>query len=398
MQIDVITVGGGIAGSGLATVLGRKGKKVLVLERETTFKDRVRGENMLPWGAWIAKRLGLLDDLVAAGGHRPPLFKVYAMGEQKDARPFPGTTPHGEVSLNLYHPDLQEASLVAASKAGAEIKRGVNVREIAEKDGRWTVTYVENDKPHTISAPLVVGADGRFSKVREWGGFKVDRDPELLRIAGTVVEGCTVPDDGVYVCFGMGFMAFLAPLGKQRVRTYFVYPAKSGDRKLSGKEKIPEFLDAVRATNVPKEWFQNVTVTGPLAEFDGADQWVTGPAKRGLALIGDAAAATDPSWGCGLSKTMADIESLSSCLLETDDWDSALEKYKRTHDDYYGKLHRVLGCMTQLWWTPGPEADERRGRVEAAMKKDPTAFPDPAGMGPFGPCDEAACKRLLGLS
>jgi menaquinone-9 beta-reductase len=68
MTLDVITVGGGLAGSALATGLARTGHKGLVLERETRFKDRVRGENMLPWGVAAARRWGLVDDLFAAAG------------------------------------------------------------------------------------------------------------------------------------------------------------------------------------------------------------------------------------------------------------------------------------------------------------------------------------------
>src|SRR5690349_19044111 len=103
MNADVIVVGGGLAGSTLATVLVRQRRKVLVLERETVFKDRVRGENMLPWGAAAARRLGVLDDLVAAGGHRVPFFNIYAMGHQTEHRPLPQTTPSGEACLNMYH-------------------------------------------------------------------------------------------------------------------------------------------------------------------------------------------------------------------------------------------------------------------------------------------------------
>ena len=46
---DVIIVGGGIAGSGLATMLARGGKSVLLLEKSTEFADVVRGEWMAPW-------------------------------------------------------------------------------------------------------------------------------------------------------------------------------------------------------------------------------------------------------------------------------------------------------------------------------------------------------------
>jgi 2-polyprenyl-6-methoxyphenol hydroxylase-like FAD-dependent oxidoreductase len=178
---------------------------------------------------------------------------------------------------------------------------------------------------------------------------------------------------------------------------YFAYVGATGDRKLSGKEKIGEFLDACRSTLAPAEWFDGVEVIGPLAEFEGNDHWVTSPSKPGLALIGDAAAATDPKWGCGLSKTLVDVENLSKCLAETDDWDAALTKYAAEHDDYYRKLHDILAWMTELVWTPGPAADERRARVFPRMQQDPTGFPDSIGQGPFGPSDERARKLILGL-
>jgi len=73
MSYDAIIVGGGLAGSALADQLARSNYTVLVLERETQFKDRVRGENMLPWGVAAARRLGIYDNLVSAGGHPAPM-------------------------------------------------------------------------------------------------------------------------------------------------------------------------------------------------------------------------------------------------------------------------------------------------------------------------------------
>src|SRR5262245_23948300 len=98
-HFDVVIAGGGLGGSALATVLARSGRSVLVLERETKFKDRVRGENMLPWGVAVARELGLLDALVAAGAHAVPYFNMYAMGTQTEHRPMPQTTPSGEACL-----------------------------------------------------------------------------------------------------------------------------------------------------------------------------------------------------------------------------------------------------------------------------------------------------------
>jgi flavin-dependent dehydrogenase len=56
---DLITVGGGIGGAALAGAMAEHGARVLVLERETRFKDRVRGEGLLPWGVGEARTLGL---------------------------------------------------------------------------------------------------------------------------------------------------------------------------------------------------------------------------------------------------------------------------------------------------------------------------------------------------
>lgn len=399
MNLDIVIVGGGLAGSALATLMAQKGRKVLVLERDAKFKDRVRGENLLPWGVAIARRIGLADVILGAGGVRASFFNIYAMGQQTEARPFPQTTPHGEAAINVYHPDMQEAVLAAAVKAGTEVKRGANVTAISEPNanGRRVVTYVENGTTHTVEARIVVGADGRFSRVREWGGFTVEKDPDFLRIAGALVENASVPEDGVHLSFGPGILSFLAPLGNKRARAYFVYPGMTGDRKLSGKEKNDAFLEGVRGTLIPSAWLDGAKVTGPLAEFEGADQWIKSPAKRGLALIGDAAGATDPSWGNGLSKSLCDVEALASCLNETDDWDAALDAYAKKHDDYFDKLHRILAAMTFLFWTPGPEADARRMKVMGQLKEDPMSFPDAAGQGPFGPSDEKACNKLRGL-
>ena len=165
--------------------------------------------------------------------------------------------------------------------AGAEVMRGAHVQSIAEQEGGWKVTFGENGETQSITARLVVGADGRFSAMRQMGGFTVRRDPDNLRIAGTLVEGTKVPDDGVHLCLGPGFATFIAPLGNGRARVYFIYVGALGDRKLSGKAKVSEFLDGCRATNVPPAWFDGVSVVGPLAEFEGADHWVPSTKQTG---------------------------------------------------------------------------------------------------------------------
>ena len=68
-QYDVVIIGGGIAGSGLATMLARGGKEVLLLEQTNAYSDIVRGEIMSQWGVKEADAMGLLDALLGAGAH-----------------------------------------------------------------------------------------------------------------------------------------------------------------------------------------------------------------------------------------------------------------------------------------------------------------------------------------
>lgn len=68
-DFDVVIVGSGVAGGALATRLARDGLRILMIERTLRHVDRIRGENILPWGVQEATKLGILDVMLAAGGH-----------------------------------------------------------------------------------------------------------------------------------------------------------------------------------------------------------------------------------------------------------------------------------------------------------------------------------------
>lgn len=398
MQYDAVIVGGGLSGSGVADQLARDGRRVLVLERETQFKDRVRGENILAWGVAAARRLGIYDDLLAAGGHVAPTWIVYVMGQATPARDLRASTPGADSMLNIHHPRLQDAMIARASAAGAIVRRGATVLSVdAGPDRAPRVTYEVDGVRETVDARIVVGADGRASQVRSWAGFDVVRTPELLRVSGLLIEGSGVPEHGAYFLVGPGVASFWAPQGDGRARAYFVYPGATGDRQLSGKHRVSDFLRAVESVGVPPSWLADVRAAGPLAEFEGADRHVQTPARNGVVLVGDAAGASDPSWGSGLALTLLDVEHLSNALRASDDWNVAIARYAREHDAYYDAMHRVHTWMTELAWTPGPEADARRERVLPKWIGQVDGFPDLVGLGPFGPNDDAARRMTLGL-
>ena len=96
-----------MGGAALAKVMAERGARVLVLESETRFRDRVRGEVMVSWGVTEAKELGVHEIFKAAGG-REIEWSEMALGENKpERRHMRTTTVPGTPRLHFYHPDMQ---------------------------------------------------------------------------------------------------------------------------------------------------------------------------------------------------------------------------------------------------------------------------------------------------
>ena len=115
---DLITVGGGLGAAALARSLAKKGARVLVIEREEKFKDRVRGEMMAPWGVAEAENLGIAALLRSSCGHDLPWVDFYSGSHLMAHRDPVSTTPQHLMCLSFYHPEMQEVLLGAAAKAG----------------------------------------------------------------------------------------------------------------------------------------------------------------------------------------------------------------------------------------------------------------------------------------
>src|SRR3954462_8181272 len=90
---DIVTVGGGITGSSLARSMAERGARVLVLEREKEFRDRVRGEALLPGGVGEARQLGICELLEESCVHKQPWFDMYLGPTQMMHRDLRVTTP-----------------------------------------------------------------------------------------------------------------------------------------------------------------------------------------------------------------------------------------------------------------------------------------------------------------
>ena len=121
-------------------------------------------------------------------------------------------------------------------------------------------------------------------------------------------------------------LSIIFPVGQGRFRAYVVF-RHDLHRPLRSAEDEAQFIELSVATGASPAWFAPGAVIGPLASFNAPDTWVERPYRDGVVLVGDAAAASDPSFGCGLSLTLHDVRVLRDRLLETDDWGAAADAY-----------------------------------------------------------------------
>ena len=387
---DLAIVGGGLGGSTLATVMARAGTRVLVVEREQQFRDRNRGEYIHPWGVVEARALDIEARLLETCGHPVPWRSMYAGGTLIARRDV--TAARGCPGIGFHHPEMQEVLLALARESGAEVRRGVVVTGVRP----GTPPSLELEDGERITARLVVAADGRTSRAREWAGLLTLRDPECLVIAGIFHGQLDLPSDSVHTVYeprrGQGVLIF--PVGGERFRSYFFYAREGPPRPLHGARHADDFIAACAETGAPPTWFARARVLGPLASFEACDRWVERPHREGVALIGDAAAATDPTFGDGLSLTLRDVRTLRDRLLGTPDWGEAAEAYAAEHARYYGALRRIQGWTRELLYERGPAAEARRARALPLLAKEPDRRLDYGTWGPDGPSDEAARRRF----
>src|SRR5262249_40298245 len=118
--------------------------------------------------------------------------------------------------------------------------------------------------------------------------------------------------------------------------------------------------------------------------------------RDGVALLGDAAATSDPTFGQGMATALRSVRVLSEALLRTSDWDQAANEYAHEHDRHFQSTHKVCGWMRTLMQDPCAESAALRQRAMPKIVEDGTRVPDHVLSGPDLPADENVRARFFG--
>ncbi|MBA3866545.1 MAG: NAD(P)/FAD-dependent oxidoreductase [Solirubrobacterales bacterium] len=328
-EYDAVIVGASLAGCTAAILLGRGGARVALVEKSPdpgAFK-RICSHMVQASGVPTLERLDLLEAIVAAGGIRSRLrfWTEWGWVEAPPERAAQGVNLRRE----LLDPIVREA---AAATAGVELMLGHEaVRLLRDGDAVRGVAVRDRDGVDAdLRATLVVGADGRESHVAELAG----------------VPAKTLPHGRfAYASY------FENPSGSLDSSVWFLDPQISAAFPTDGglvlyvamqtKDRLPEFRRDPKAAllasvaAIPESSTRPGREVGPLLGKLQMPNRVRGPVAPGLALIGDAALATDPLFGVGCGWAFQSGAWLADCVAPAlhgaEPLQKGLARYRRRH-------------------------------------------------------------------
>ena len=313
-RADCCVVGGGPAGAVLALLLARQGVAVTLLEAHGDFDRDFRGDGLQPAVLDLLGQLGLADRLLALALARLPAFPIRTPSE---------TVPFQDVSrlrtpypFMTVVPQVRFLDLVVGEARRCPTFRlvmGARVEALVQDDsGRVRgVRYRARDGWHEVHTHLVVGADGRFSRLRGLAGLEPVRTASPVDILWfRLPRQETDPAGGAYV--GDGGWAALQNRGAHWQIGYSL--AKGGYARLRGQG-----LGALRRsvelrvpwlagrTDALRDWNQTSLLA---VESCRLRRWY----RPGLLLIGDAAHTMSPVGAVGISVALQDAAVASNVL------------------------------------------------------------------------------------
>lgn len=311
-------VGGGPGGMMLALLLARRGIDVTLLEAHKDFDREFRGDTLHPSILEILDQIGLAEPV-----HQLPHNKIYGPTFQTSGMAF---SPVDFRRLKTRYPYImlipQKKFLDFLAAAGRKypnfrLRMVANVGELIENEGRVVgVRYQSTEGWHEVRALLTVGADGRFSKVRQLAGFEPIKTSPPMDILWFQLPHLQGDEHSDRVMGGFGGGRLLAVFDRMDYwQVGYVFPKGQYQQvRAEGLEAFrksiaqiePSFAKHVQSLT---EWHQCSLLS---VESSRCRIWY----KPGLLLIGDAAHVMSPVGGVGINYAVQDAVVATNVLAE----------------------------------------------------------------------------------
>ena len=180
---DVIVMGGGPAGSSVAGILAREGRKVILFEKAIFPRHHI-GESLMTDTYWTFRRLGVLEKL-----RNSPFVRKYSVQfanpAGKESRPFyffEAVHHESAVTWQVTRAQFDHLLIDHAAEQGAVVHQGVLVKQVLFEGDRAVGVEVEmqDGTREKFFAKVVVDATGQAAMLSNKFRWRV-RDPKLKK-------------------------------------------------------------------------------------------------------------------------------------------------------------------------------------------------------------------------
>jgi 2-octaprenyl-6-methoxyphenol hydroxylase len=323
---DVIIAGAGMAGTTLALALASGGLRPLLIDPmpfdaqvAPSFDGRASAVAFSSFRQWralgVAQALEPLaqriEQILVTDGRSPGASAASALPFflRFDAAEIAGRTEGEPLGYMLENRHIRAALAQAVADAGIEVLAPARVESVETLPGSVAVTL---EGGRVLTAPVVIGAEGRGSVVRRQAGIGVvGWDYPQTGVVATV--RMARPHEGVaHEYFLPGGPFAILPLSGDRAS--LVWTEKRG-RGEALKTARPEVFQAHLSRRFGA-FLGEVEVEGPVFTYPLSLSLAERMAAPRVALLGDAAHGVHPIAGQGLNLGLKDAAALAQVLVE----------------------------------------------------------------------------------
>lgn len=368
IKTQVAIIGGGPAGSALAIFLRQRGIDCVIFEKEKFPRFHV-GESLLPESMVMFEKLGIMDEIRAAGFiPKPGATFIYDQCDYDEA-PSPPATIHFRNALfgsppaavNVKRAEFDDLLLRKAAAAGAVVHEECAVTDLLRhENGRVTglTALLKDGTAIHCDAEFVADCSGQGSFVAKrmgvWGEDPEGHARAAFMTQYTGVRREAAPDEGnAVLVFGEQRWYWLIPLNNGITSIGVVVSKDLLARHWQGDAarfyddmmaQSPELLSRMKSA-------ERIEIVRTIQNYSYESSRYSGD---GWVLIGDAAAFLDPIFSTGISIALhgADMAAASIAKgLATGDRSAALfasyEKKIRAAQRFYKPF--IYGWYTRAF-------------------------------------------------
>lgn len=306
---DVAIIGFGPVGAVLAGLLGRRGLRVVVIERDSDIYPLPRTAHIDHQSMRALQEIGCLDELLPTMLPNPGLDFLAANGQLLIRIPGNQLSVSGTVASMYFFQPLFDRTLRAAVEAmsSVEVRLGTRMTALDQGTDRVTVhTTGPKGERESLTASWVVGCDGASSSVREATGISnedlmFDENWLVVDLINTG-PAPNLPKRALNVCDPeRPFTAIPLPLGRFRFE-FMLLPGEDPVAMQAPATVLPLLARWVHQDSAQIERTAVYTFHGLLAR-----RWRVGR----VLLAGDAAHQMPPFLGQGMNSGVRDATNLA---------------------------------------------------------------------------------------